>query len=251
MTGTTPADAWGGWDFVRREKRRAAPGKKAWAWAVVRCRACGREASFRAPSHARQTGCDGCRRAAPLDAGRRDLAGRHVPLARAVARRYAEKWPREADGVESAAMLGLVDAAGRYDPGAGIPFHRYARRRIEGAVLDALRMTYPHGYRTRAGGRRAGAPVLRQLGAGPGTDRAGDRDPAAPDEAAELADAVDAVEGLARRLPAGRHREVVRLYYTRAGATLRSVGRELGVAQTRACQLHAEAVRMLRESLAG
>jgi RNA polymerase sigma factor for flagellar operon FliA len=36
-------------------------------------------------------------------------------------------------------VLGLIEAAERYRPSAGVPFHVFARRRIQGAMLDALR----------------------------------------------------------------------------------------------------------------
>ena len=35
--------------------------------------------------------------------------------------------------------LGLIDAAGRYRPATGVPFEAFARRRVRGAMLDALR----------------------------------------------------------------------------------------------------------------
>ena len=36
-------------------------------------------------------------------------------------------------------MLGLIEAAGRYQPSLGVPFEAFARRRVHGAMLDALR----------------------------------------------------------------------------------------------------------------
>jgi RNA polymerase sigma factor for flagellar operon FliA len=36
-------------------------------------------------------------------------------------------------------VLGLIDAAGRYRPSMGVPFDAFARRRVQGAMLDALR----------------------------------------------------------------------------------------------------------------
>jgi RNA polymerase sigma factor for flagellar operon FliA len=39
----------------------------------------------------------------------------------------------------SVGVLGLIDAAGRYKPALGVPFDAFARRRIHGAMLDALR----------------------------------------------------------------------------------------------------------------
>jgi RNA polymerase sigma factor for flagellar operon FliA len=39
----------------------------------------------------------------------------------------------------SVGVLGLIDAATRYQPSLGVPFDAFARRRIQGAMLDALR----------------------------------------------------------------------------------------------------------------
>jgi RNA polymerase sigma factor for flagellar operon FliA len=41
--------------------------------------------------------------------------------------------------LEGAAVIGLLDAADRYDPARGVSFKTYAEQRIRGAVLDSLR----------------------------------------------------------------------------------------------------------------
>ncbi|MDD7804453.1 MAG: FliA/WhiG family RNA polymerase sigma factor [Endozoicomonas sp. (ex Botrylloides leachii)] len=43
------------------------------------------------------------------------------------------------DDLLQAGMIGLMDAANRYDPSKKIPFEQYARLRIRGAVIDELR----------------------------------------------------------------------------------------------------------------
>jgi len=43
------------------------------------------------------------------------------------------------DEIRSAAMLGLVDAANRFDPDKGVMFKTFAERRVRGAVLDEVR----------------------------------------------------------------------------------------------------------------
>ncbi len=43
------------------------------------------------------------------------------------------------DELKSAAMYGLMEAAGRFDPGKGILFKTFAESRIRGAVLDEVR----------------------------------------------------------------------------------------------------------------
>lgn len=47
------------------------------------------------------------------------------------------------DNLESAGVLGLVEAAHRFDPERGVQFKTYAYTRIRGAVLDELRRNCP------------------------------------------------------------------------------------------------------------
>lgn len=51
------------------------------------------------------------------------------------------RYPRHVDRRElwNAGSLGLVEASRRYDPDAGVPFHRYAAIRIRGAIIDSTR----------------------------------------------------------------------------------------------------------------
>jgi len=65
----------------------------------------------------------------------------HVGLVKAMASRLAHRLPAQVELSElvSVGVLGLIDAAGRYKPSLGVPFDAFARRRIHGAMLDALR----------------------------------------------------------------------------------------------------------------
>lgn len=47
----------------------------------------------------------------------------------------------EREELARAGALGLVEAARRYDPERGVPFERYAARRIRGAILDSVRQS--------------------------------------------------------------------------------------------------------------
>jgi RNA polymerase sigma factor for flagellar operon FliA len=74
--------------------------------------------------------------------GTRDrLVMEHVDLVKMLARRLARRLPPQVEVSElmSIGTLGLIDAAGRYQPSLGVPFDAFARRRIHGAMLDALR----------------------------------------------------------------------------------------------------------------
>lgn len=75
----------------------------------------------------------------------------HVVLARKIAFDYLSKAPRhtDADEIVSAAFLGLVEAASRFDPDAGVPFGRWASARITGSIVDAARAADPLSRRAR------------------------------------------------------------------------------------------------------
>jgi RNA polymerase sigma factor FliA len=76
-----------------------------------------------------------------------DLGGRdrlvidHVGLVKSVASRLARRLPSQVEIVDliGVGVLGLIEAAERYQPGLGVPFDAFARRRLQGAMLDALR----------------------------------------------------------------------------------------------------------------
>lgn len=77
-----------------------------------------------------------------IDLETRDkLVMEHVGLVKALASRLAHRIPSQVELSEliSVGVLGLIDAAGRYRPSLGVPFDAFARRRIHGAMLDALR----------------------------------------------------------------------------------------------------------------
>ncbi|GIU84626.1 MAG: RNA polymerase sigma factor [Acidimicrobiales bacterium] len=69
------------------------------------------------------------------------LVERHLPLVRHIVFQVAVHFPRHVDRQElaHAGALGLVEAARRYDPQRGVPFEKFAARRIKGAILDAAR----------------------------------------------------------------------------------------------------------------
>jgi RNA polymerase sigma factor FliA len=77
---------------------------------------------------------------------RRDqLILEHLPLVRhLVGKLVAELPPNvDVDNLESAGVLGLVEAAHHFDPERGAQFKTYAYTRIRGAVLDELRRNCP------------------------------------------------------------------------------------------------------------
>ena len=75
------------------------------------------------------------------DSERRKLIEENLPLVRHVVFQVAVHFPRhvEREELATAGALGLVEAARRFDPDRGVPFDRFAARRIRGAILDAVR----------------------------------------------------------------------------------------------------------------
>jgi len=76
------------------------------------------------------------------DVRRRDeLVMDHLDLVRILASRLGRRLPQQVELSEliSVGVLGLIDAANRFQPSIGVPFDAFARRRIQGAMLDALR----------------------------------------------------------------------------------------------------------------
>jgi RNA polymerase sigma factor for flagellar operon FliA len=82
------------------------------------------------------------RTAPQADTADRDaLVMSHVGLVKSMAGRLARRLPPQVEVSEliGVGVLGLIDAAGRYRPSLGVPFDAFARCRIHGAMLDALR----------------------------------------------------------------------------------------------------------------
>src|SRR5207302_7764909 len=89
--------------------------------------------------------------------GRDALIRAHIALARNLALRLASRVPPsvDLDDLIGAGMLGLIDAVDRFDASRAIPFEAYARTRIQGAILDALRAEDHLSRRDRRRGREA------------------------------------------------------------------------------------------------
>lgn len=70
----------------------------------------------------------------------------HLPLARGIAMKMCRRLPRyiDADEICSVGVMGLLDAAGKFDPSRGVPFGAFAHQRIRGAIQDSLRRLTGH-----------------------------------------------------------------------------------------------------------
>src|SRR3954469_18480377 len=69
------------------------------------------------------------------------LVREHLPLVHYLVAEMSNRIPSyvSRDDLESAAMAGLAQAARSFEADRGVPFDRFASRRIRGALLDELR----------------------------------------------------------------------------------------------------------------
>lgn len=181
-------------------------------------------------------------------------------------------------------VFGLIDAIERYDDTRAVKFETYAITRINGAILDALRSLdwVPRTVRQSVRDvERANEALEAELGRAPteaelaarmhlsvaqldrlrqrirGSSLVSLEEPhvgdALEDEESDVAIEIERDElrselvAAVESLP-GPERTVIERYYFR-GETLRIIKDELGVSESRVSQIHAQAVRHLRQRL--
>lgn len=140
--------------------------------------------------------------------------------------------PRSVDQDEltSDGQLGLLIAAGRFDPTRGVPFRAYAYPRVLGAMIDGLRR--------RAWGRRVAGVIGRREELDPDGR-------SVPDPEFARIDAMDETRTILTGLPV-RRREVLEMYYLDE-MSLRAIAQVLRVTESRLSQLLGSARRAARE----
>src|SRR2546430_7133222 len=87
-----------------------------------------------------------------------------LPFVEALSRRKASSMPNSIDvgDLVQDGVLGLIDAAHRFDAGRGIKFETFAERRVRGAMIDALRRdAWPRGVRRQRRELEAAREALR------------------------------------------------------------------------------------------
>src|SRR5215217_4341938 len=88
-----------------------------------------------------------------------------LPFVEQLARRVAASMPHSIDlgDLVQDGVIGLIDAAHRFDEARGIKFETFAERRIRGAMIDALRRdAWPRGVRRQRRELEAAREALRQ-----------------------------------------------------------------------------------------
>ena len=107
----------------------------------------------------------------PLAARHRQRIAASLPFVESLARRVAASMPHsiELGDLVQDGMIGLIDAACRFDEDRGIKFETFAERRVRGAMIDALRKdAWPRGVRRQRRELEAARETLRrELGCEP------------------------------------------------------------------------------------
>ncbi len=229
----------------------------------------------------------------PVTDAQRDRIAAGVTFVEGLARRVAASMPHSIDlgDLVQDGMIGLIDAAHRFDESRGIKFETFAERRVRGAMIDALRRdAWPRGVRRmRRQLEAAREDLRRELGCEPSmadlaarvgsdetrlnrtivrintiestspmssADSADEAmlppvllpsEPPAPDRLYEQTEVKDRVRAAIATLPA-RERRIIGLYYF-GEVTMKQIGAEIGVNESRVSQLHARAMLRLRKAL--
>ena len=154
----------------------------------------------------------------------------------------------------SLGLLGLLDALDKFDPRLGNRFETYGGPRIKGAMRDGIRRmgSLPRGARDRPSCMiRWITPVDFQSARTSNGNRLQDcledsEQPSAFSGLEHQADREELLQAI-EALP-DRERKVIRRHYYE-GSYLKAIGAELGVTESRVCQIHRRALKMLELSL--
>jgi RNA polymerase sigma factor for flagellar operon FliA len=224
---------------------------------------------------------------------RDDLVIEHLPLVRAIAIRVYENLPVhvDLDDLVHAGVLGLFDAALKYDGDKQVTFKSYAKHRIKGAMLDSLRALDWASRDLRKRHKkleeitreistvmerdpteleiaermgmdlerwRKVAVELRMVGLLSASTLASDPDnqtvpefPATPDLNPDVLTGrrqLNSVLGSAMETLPHRYQAVIRLYYV-GEKTMREIGEELGINESRVSQIHRTALERMALNL--
>ena len=218
----------------------------------------------------------------------RDTYERYLPIVRRIAMRTIRSLPPSVtiDDIVSAGWLGMVEALGRRTPDMTEDhFEAFASYRVRGAILDHLRMLDPMSRKLRGASRKITKIVnelVGRLGRSPEQEEVAAElgiplneyqkllsdiseagfarlelseigEPAghdtSPETVASKREIVDAVSQAIEELPE-RLNLIVGLYYQEE-CSFREIGGVLGVTESRVCQLHAEAMHLVRATIEG
>ena len=215
---------------------------------------------------------------------RNHLLEKYLPLVRYIAERLLAKLPKSIplDDLQSAGVLGLMDAVRGFDPERGIKFETYCTTRIRGAILDELRSLdwVPRIVRSKANqlerarntliemathldmGLAECEAMAREASAGTMTslttqtkdddgsksmrklDLLEDKKGVNPELELKKKEVTEFItRGLSRK-----ERLIILLYYYEE-LTMREIGEALDLSESRVCQLHSRIILRLKSQL--
>jgi RNA polymerase sigma factor for flagellar operon FliA len=224
---------------------------------------------------------------------RNRLVLQHLPLVRAIAVRVYENLPVhvDLDDMVHAGVMGLFDAAIKYDNNKQVTFQSYAKHRIKGAILDSLRdldwasrdlrrrhklleeitreiqATLERNPTDQEIAERMGmdlerwrlvASELRMVGLMSASSRAVEsenqtvpefpaKDDLNPDVLAGKRQLHEVLATAVKCLPE-RYQTVIKMYYS-GERTMREIGDELGINESRVSQIHKAALDKMNDNL--
>lgn len=231
-------------------------------------------------------------RSVPLSSRQqRQLVLEHAPLARRIAWHLSSRLPQtqEIEDLIQAGMVGLLEAASRFDPTQGANFESFAAIRIRGAIIDQTRpcewtpravlqagralSAATQRVEHREGRAARAAEIMMEAGLDADSYHRAQQDIACSrmlDLASVLAlgDAADGELPVAPEQPdTGLHgdqfraafaaairalperRQQVLALYYDDELNMREIGEVLGITESRVCQIHAQCIAQLRALL--
>ena len=220
-----------------------------------------------------------------------EIVARHQPLVRYLAEHMARKLPRsvDVDDLIQEGSFGLMDAIKKFDPERGIKFKTYCSTRIRGAILDSLRgqdwvprltrqrsnaiAQFTESFRDQHKRKPSNEEIANELDIPIkavenhqpiAMNQASDRSPSGDEDFSssldgvgeskevspfDLANRKDLVAVITESLDE-KEKAILQMYYIQ-GLTLREVGRNLSITESRVCQIHSNVIKRLRTKLKG
>jgi len=188
---------------------------------------------------------------------RNRLVENHMRIAGALARNLSARIPPnplwDIHSLTAEGTVGLMRAVERFDPARGVKFSAFAARLVAGAMLDALRGAdwVPRRLRRRLRDSGSAAVEMVQMPtADPAMDGRQDSlsfEETIPDR--DHAPECDPLSGEMLRGLTERERAVARLYFE-VDLTIREIGRELDLSESKVSRLISSILKRLRGNVA-
>lgn len=155
---------------------------------------------------------------------------------------------RDAIDWDAAASLGLLDAVVLFDPSKGVRFRTYATYRIRNTIVDLLRTS-------DAGWSRFRGRHTHHVSTEKRVDGGNREDPVTIgntliDERSPERLAIEARENFNRAIRSLNQTEkLVMIMYYHQDATMKTIGRDLGLSESRVSQMHGACIDHIRTNL--